>query len=208
MLEKLEPLCGVSQVFQESFHLLDAAAGQVLAALQHEEVGDLLPKALSVPDSRRYIRHIVFRDDHGQHAGDTYGTEVVEADRVLEQDRLGGGAAWGAWRVALDRLYDGLTRLRGKIPVLEDAACHQRRALRVVGRLPQGVGLVEPDVVQQGRRPQYLYVVGDILGGCELLGQRVDPQAVGVPVNGVRPDPGDESLYLFDHRLHSWESSE
>jgi hypothetical protein len=52
-----------------------------------------------------------------------------------------------AGRVAFYGLYNRLARLRGKVPVLEDAACNQRRALRVVGRLPPGVSLVEPNVV-------------------------------------------------------------
>jgi hypothetical protein len=55
--------------------------------------------------------------------------------------------------------------MRGEIPVLEDTAGHHRRALGVVGRLPQGVGLVEPDIVQKGGRAQNLLVVGDSLQG-------------------------------------------
>jgi hypothetical protein len=31
---------------------------------------------------------------------------------------------------------------------------------------------------------------------------------VGVPVDRVRPNPGDERLYLFYYRLHGRESSE
>jgi hypothetical protein len=46
-------------------------------------------------------------------------------------------------------LYHRLAGLRRKVPVLEDAAGDQRRALRVVGRFAQGVGLVEPDIVQE-----------------------------------------------------------
>src|ERR687890_1721982 len=208
MLEKLQLRRSVSQVFQKIFHLADTPGGQILAALQDQEVGDFLSQTLRVPDRRRYIGHIVFRADHGQHAGDAYGAEVVEADRVLEEDGLGGGVTRGSWRVAFDRLYNGLTRLWGEIPILEDTSGHHGRALRVVGGFPQGVGFVKPDVVQQGGRAQDLHVVGDALRCCELLGQGEDPQAVGVPVHRVRPDPGDERLYLLDHRLHGKESSE
>src|SRR5215203_346276 len=148
MLEKLQLRRGVPQVFEKIFHLADTPGGQILAALQDEEVGDLLPQALRVPDRRRYIGYVVFRTDHGQHAGDAYGAEVVEADRVLEKDGLRRGAAGSARWMVLDRLYDRLARLRGEIPVLEDTAGHYGRALRVVGRLPQSVGFVEPDVVQ------------------------------------------------------------
>jgi hypothetical protein len=52
LLEKLQLLCGVSQVFEKGFHLVDTPGGQILAALQDEEVGDLLPQALRVPDRR------------------------------------------------------------------------------------------------------------------------------------------------------------
>src|SRR5215212_10458875 len=208
MLEKFQARRGVPQIFDKSLHLADTLAGQVLAALQDEEVWDLLPQALRVPDRRRYIWYVVFRADHGQHAGDAYGAQVVEADRVLEEDGLRRGVSRSSRRVAFDRLYNSLAGLRGKIPVLEDTAGHQGRALGVVGWFPQGVGLVEPDVVQQGGRAQDLHVVGDALGCCEFLGQREDPQAVGVPVHGVRPDPGNQHLYLFDHRFHGKESSE
>src|ERR687889_1640399 len=158
MLEKLQLRRGVPQVFEKIFHLADTPGGQNLAALQDEEVGDLLPQALRVPDRRGYIRHVVFRAYHGQHAGDADGAQVVEADRVFEEDGLRSRTCWRAGRVAFDRLYDRLSRLRGEIPVLEDTAGHHRRALRVVRRPPQSVGLVEPNVVQQGGCAQNLHV--------------------------------------------------
>src|SRR5215208_1443839 len=102
MLEKLQLRRGVPQVFEKIFHLADTPGGQILAALQDEEVGDLLPQALRVPDRRRYIGHVVFRAYHGQHAGDAYGAKVVEADRVLEEDGLGRGATRSSRRVAFD----------------------------------------------------------------------------------------------------------
>ncbi len=57
----------------------------------------------------------------------------------------------------------------------------------MVRRLPQGVSLVQPDVVQQGGDAQYLRVVGGALRARQVLGQGVDPQAVGVPVDRVLP---------------------
>src|SRR5829696_10337612 len=136
MLEKLQLFCSVSQVFEKIFHLTDTPGGQILAALQDEEVGDFLSQVLRVPDRARYIGHVVFRAYHGQHAGDAYGAQVIEANSVFEQNGLGGRACWRSWRVVFDRLYNRLARLRGKIPVLEDTAGHQRRTLRVVRRLP------------------------------------------------------------------------
>src|ERR687889_2700812 len=165
MLEKLQLCRGVSEVLEKGIHLADTSGGQVLAALQDEEVGDLLPQALRVPDRRRYIRHVVFRAYHGQHAGDAYGAQVVEADRVFEENGLRSRARGRSWRMVFDRLYDRLARLRGEIPVLEDTAGHHRRPLGVVRRLPQSVGLVEPNVVQQGGCAQNLHVVGDSLQG-------------------------------------------
>jgi hypothetical protein len=69
----------------------------------------------------------------------------------------------------------------------------------VVGRFPQGVGLVQPDVVQQGGDAQYLRVVGGALRAREVYAQGVNPQTVGMPVDRVLPHPGDECLYLL-HR--------
>src|SRR5215217_7277086 len=60
-------------------------------------------------------------------------------------------------------------------------------ALRVVGRLPHGVRLVEPDVVQKCSRAQYLPVVSDVFRSRQVLRQGVNPQAVGVPVAGCVP---------------------
>src|ERR687889_504122 len=147
MLEKLQLRRGVPQVFEKIFHLADTPGGQILAALQDEEVGDLLPQALRVPDRRRYIRHVVLGAYHGKHAGDAYGAKVVEADRVFEENSLRSRARGRSWRMVFDRLYDRLARLRGEIPVLEDTAGHHRRPLGVVRRLPQSVGFVEPDIV-------------------------------------------------------------
>src|SRR5215210_3644552 len=208
LLQELQARCCVPQVCEEIFHLADTPAGQVLAAVQNEEVGDLLPQALRIPDGGRDIRDVVLRADHGQHPGDAYGAEVVEANSVLEENGLRSGAAWHAWRVAFDRLYDRLAGLRGEVPVLEYSVGHKRRALGVVGRLPPRVGLVEPYVVQKGSRAQYLLVVGDVLHHRELLGQGVDPQTVGVPVDRMCPHPGNERLYLLHHRFHGGESSE
>src|SRR5919107_5357043 len=122
MLEKLQLRRSVSQVFQKIFHLADTPGGQILAALQNEEVGDFLSQTLRVPDRRRYIWHVVFRAYHGQHAGDAYGAQVVEADRVFEQNGLRGRACGRSWRGGVERPYDRLSRLRGEIPVLEGTA--------------------------------------------------------------------------------------
>jgi hypothetical protein len=208
LLKQLQPLRGVPQVFEEVLHLADALASQVLAALQDEEVRDLLPQALRVPDGGPYVGHVVFGADHGKHARDAHGAEVVEADRVLQKYGLRCGAARHARRVAFDRLDHSLARMRGKIPVLQDAPGHHSRTLGVVGRFPPGVGFVEANVVQEGGGAQYLLVVGDLFRGRELLREGVDPQAVGVPVDWVCPYPGDERLYLLHHRPHGRESSE
>src|SRR5215211_2487658 len=146
MLEKLQLLRRFSQVLEKIFHLADTPGGQILAALQDEEVGDFLSQTLRVPDRRPNIWHVVFRAYHGQHAGDAYGAQVVEADRVFEENGLRSRTRGRSWRMVFDRLYDHLARLRGEIPVLEDTVGHHRRPLGVVRRLPQSVGFVEPDI--------------------------------------------------------------
>src|SRR5215213_1351363 len=98
MLEKLQLLRRVSQVLEKIFHLADTPGGQILAALQNEEVGDFLSQTLRVPDRRPYIWHVV-RAYHGQHAGDAYGAQVVEADRVFEENGLRGRTCGRSWRV-------------------------------------------------------------------------------------------------------------
>src|SRR5829696_8326928 len=147
LLQELQARCCVPQVCEEIFHLADTPAGQVLAAMQDEEVWDLLPQALRVPDGGRDIREVVLRADHGKHPGDAYGAQVVEANSVLEEDGLRGCAAWHARRVAFDRLYNRLAGLRGEVPVLQYPVGHECRALGVVCRLPPRVGFVESYVV-------------------------------------------------------------
>ena len=94
-----------------------------------------------VPDGRPHVRHVVFRADHGEHAGDADGAKVVEPDSIFEQDGLRGGAARNAGRVKFYRLYHRLAGLRRKVPVLEDAVGHQSRALCVVGRVRRAYAL-------------------------------------------------------------------
>src|SRR5215212_2950374 len=150
-LEKLQLRRGVPEVFEIVFHLADASAGEVFAALEDEEVRDLLPQTLRVPDGRPDVRHVVFGADHGKHPGYTDGTEIIEADSIFQEDGLRGGAAGDAGWVAFYRFDHRLAGLRRKVPVLQDTPGYQRRTLRVVGRLPHGVSLVEPDIVQERR---------------------------------------------------------
>jgi hypothetical protein len=67
----------------------------------------------------------------------------------------------------------------------------------VVRGVAQGVGLVEADVVQEGRGPQDLRVVREALRLRQFLSQGVNPPAVGVAPDRIRPYPGDERLDLL-----------
>jgi hypothetical protein len=72
--------------------LLAAAVGDVLAGLEDEEVWDLAPEALGVPDGGPEVGDVVLGADHGEHAGEADDAEVVEGDGVLEEGGLGAGS--------------------------------------------------------------------------------------------------------------------
>ena len=161
-----------------------------------------------MPDGGPHVRHVVLGADHGEHAGEADDAEVVQGDGVLEEGRLGAGAGLGTGRVGLYGLDHGSGGLRGEVSVVQDAPGDRSRPLRVVRRFPPRVHLVQADVVQERRDAQDLRVVGDTLRGGQLLCQGVDPHAVAVAPDRVRPDPRDERIDLFDQGLHLSESSE
>lgn len=78
----------IAEVLQEIVHLEDTFVGYIATTIEGEEVWDLPPEALGVPDRRRYVRDILFDADHGDHARETDRAEVVQRDGVFEKHGL------------------------------------------------------------------------------------------------------------------------
>ena len=102
---------------------------------------------------------------------------------------------------------DDVSSPRGEIPVTKEPGSHHDGAPGMVRALPQRVGLVQPDIMQERREAQDLCVVLEPLCFRKLLGQSVNPETMGVAPDWVRPCPGYERLHLFDYPPHPWDSS-
>src|SRR5918998_4231361 len=156
--------------------------------------------------SRREIGNVFFDSDHREDSTEAYDAEIVKSDGILEEGGLLVSTGRRARRVVFYGVKDDPRRLWRKIPVAKELRSDRNRAAGVVRTLPQRIGFIQTNVVQERGEAQNLGIVVEPLRFRQLLGQSEHPKTMDVAPDRVRPGPCNEGLYFLDDRLHKHRS--